>query len=102
MQMLLGTVLIDALHPALEDAVEAFNRVDADRLARPAIRVSPFVARVVNSVMMRKLVAELAVLYCFVRHHMRLFGDVRLDDRDHVLFACAIDMEGANLLRVAV
>ena len=37
-QMLLAGVLIDALHAALEDRIEAFDRVAVDRATAPLVR----------------------------------------------------------------
>ena len=42
--MLLAAVLIDALHPALENGVVAFNRIRVDVHASLAVRIAVFLA----------------------------------------------------------
>jgi len=51
MQLLLTTMLIDALHTALEDRKIAFNGVRMNVIARPLIRL------VVYAIMARKVIA---------------------------------------------
>jgi len=74
-QVLLGAVLIDALHAALEDAVVALKGV--------CVGIAPDVlARAMRDKLMAgEDASELRVLTGLIRHDGGLFGDVRADDR---------------------
>jgi len=95
MQMLLPAVLIDALHPAFENAEIALNRVRVD-LAAPVLALT-----VAHEVMSRELALQVLVLARFVRNDLRLTGDVGPQDRHNVLGAGPVHMEGAGLTRAA-
>ena len=74
-QVVLATMLIDALHTALEHAVEAFNSVRMD------VAVAHILASAVRSeVVGREVLVKMGVLASFVRHHVRSAGHVRLDN----------------------
>lgn len=64
-EMLLGAVLVDALHAALKDAEIAFNRV--------CLNVT---ANVVALAMRRKVLAHLRILAPLVRVDNCFFGDI--------------------------
>src|SRR6266852_5738952 len=87
MQMLLGAVLVDALHAALEDAVVALNRVGVD----PAANI--FLLAVIDGIVARKLLPHLAVVGCFVSHQRALAGDVLANDRRDIRGSHAINMK---------
>ena len=55
--MLLAAMLVNALHAALEDRIEAFDRVGVDLRAGVAVRVAVLAARMINGVVLRKLIA---------------------------------------------
>ena len=50
----------------------------------------------VNGVVLLEVIAKLAVGHGLVRHNVGFFGDVRVDNRDDVLFLRAVDMEGPD------
>jgi hypothetical protein len=97
MQMLLAAMLISALHPTLKNRVVSFDRVCIHVYAGFSVDLSVLIARMVYGVVLGKVLAELTVNATFVSYYLCLFGDVRLNDRDNVLFLGAIDMERANL-----
>lgn len=94
--MFLRAMLINALHAALEDAVIAFNRVRVDVHAGLSVRIAVFVARMVHSVMLSKLVAKLAITRRFVSHNVAFATQIGANDWQNVFFLDAIDMEGAH------
>jgi hypothetical protein len=95
-QVLLAAMLVNAFHAALEDAVEALNRIRVDRNARLAVRVAVFLPAMVNSVMLGELTAQLGVTFGLIRHHVAFAIQVGANDRQNVLFLDAIDVERAG------
>ena len=89
-EVLLAAMLVDALHAALEHAVEALDGV---RVGQTAHILTLAVAGVVVS---GKVLAEGGILAGFVGHHMRAGRHVRLDDRQKVGRRSALDVEGAG------
>lgn len=89
-QVLLGAVLIDALHAALEDAVIALNRVGVDRAA--PIFASP----VADEIVPGEMLVEVCVLPRLIRHDRGFLGDVGAEDRHEVRRRRAVDMERPN------
>ncbi len=73
-QVLLGAVLVDALHAALEDAEVAFNRV------RVRFTATVFAVLVANDLMVSELATNLDVVAGFVRHQTGFLGDVGAHD----------------------
>jgi hypothetical protein len=59
MQVLFAAVLIDANHTTLEDAVIALNGVSVDLLAAFTVTVAVFAARVINGIVLGKVIAKL-------------------------------------------
>lgn len=47
--------------------------------------------------MLGEVIAEFGVNAAFVGHDMGFFGDVRLNDRNDILFLSALDLERADL-----
>lgn len=78
MQMGLTAMLVDADHPALEDAVEAFDGVGVDFAA-------PILASAMgDEIMLGEVFGDLAVLPGFVGHDVRTTVHVRLDDGQQI------------------
>ena len=75
MQVLAVTVLVDALHPALEDGEVTLNRVRVHVAAHVLFR------RMGGEVVRRKVVGQLFVLSRFVGVDGGFLGDVRFQDR---------------------
>ena len=94
--MLFGTMLIDALHPALEDAEEAFNGVGVD--LTPPI----FANAMPHEVMLGEITGEKLVLPGFVGHHDCAAVNVSLQDRHNILRLQAINHHAAHLAAGAV
>jgi hypothetical protein len=88
-QMMLGAMLIDADHSALEHAVEALDGVGVD-VSVPNVFVAAMGGKFVGGEMLRKAV----VLPGFVGHYMRGRMHVCLDDRQQVRSSGPADMEG--------
>jgi hypothetical protein len=68
--MLLAAMLVDALHAALEDRVEAFDRVRVDLHAGLAVRVAIFAPRMLHGVV-SKVGPKATIIGRFVGHDMR-------------------------------
>ena len=97
MQILLTTVLVNALHAALEDGKEAFDRVRAD--AATALLANA----VVHDAMTKVVLLELAgVNLGFVRQDLGFASNVRLDDRKDILASLAVDDERMRLAALAM
>ena len=94
--MLFGTMLIDALHPALENAEEAFNGVGVDRTAPVFANAMP------HEVMLGEIAGEKLVLPGFVGHHDCAAVNVSLQDRHNVLGLQALDHHASRLAGGAV
>jgi hypothetical protein len=93
MQMPLAAMLVDALHAAFEDAVVALDRVRMDLHARFAVRITVLIARVIHNAMRGELFANGHVATRFVGHQMAFAVEVRVHNRDDVLFRRRLDME---------
>jgi hypothetical protein len=86
-QMLLGAVLIDAFHAALEDGIVAFDGVGGDLAAYI------FLFAVVHRAMVFELAANFHVVPRFVGHQAAFPTDVRPQDRRNVGNRRVVDME---------
>lgn len=100
MKVLLAAVLINALHAALEDREIALGAVRGHDSSGLVANV--FVFAVVHAIVAREFLADFAILLRFVGLQTRFLGKVLADDRREVAGRDAIDMERANLLRVAI
>jgi hypothetical protein len=94
--MLFAAMLVNALHSALEDAVVAFHCVRIHLYARFTIGVAVLAARVINNVMLGKLIAKLGVPLRLIRHDVAFAVQIGANDRQNVLFLDAIDMKRAS------
>jgi hypothetical protein len=97
MKVFLAAMLIDAFHAALEDAVEALQRVCVDLHASLAVCVAVLAPRMVNGVMLGELIAELGVPRGLIGHHVAFASKVRANDRKGFVFRDCLDMERASL-----
>ena len=95
MEVLLGAVLVNAFHAALEDRIVTLNRVRADDLI--ALATNIFLALVVHGVMAGELLTDRAVRNPFVRHHRGFTREIGANDRLDVRDGCAIDVEATGL-----
>lgn len=75
MEVLLGAVLVHALHAALEHAEIALNRVRVDDAA------TILALSVTHEVMTGEFAGQVLILTCFVRVDHSFGGNVRLEDR---------------------
>src|ERR1041384_3537663 len=89
-------MLIDALHAALEDAVEAL------KIVRVYVAAHVFIRAVHNEFMTGKILLEVSVLTRLVGHDRCLLRNVRLQDRNDMRCASVVDMEGADLPRITI
>ncbi len=96
MKVALGTMLVHADHAALEDRVVAFDGVGVDFHASFAVSVAPLAARMVNSVMLRKLVAKLGIACRLIGHDVAFAVKVFADNRHNLAFRGALNMERAG------
>ena len=96
MQMLFAAMLIDAFHSALKNAVEIFDGVCVH------VATNVFIGFMADALVAREVIAEREIMPTFVRHHRGFFCNIRLDDRDYISRACAIDMERTRLLALAI
>src|SRR5271169_3787386 len=85
-KVLLAAMLIDAFHSALEHGIEAFRAIDADADTAQAIGVGVFLAGMINHAVFVKQLVKAAVGIGLVGHDMRFFGNIRLHNRNDVLF----------------
>ena len=69
-QVLFGTVLVDALHSALEDRKIAFNRI------RRHVAARIFLRRMIYGFVRRKLLADAEIQFAFIGLQPRLTIDV--------------------------
>jgi hypothetical protein len=95
--MLLPTVLIDADHSALEDAVEALNGIGVNLLAAFTVAIAVLAARVLNSAMLGEITAKLRVDRSFIGHDVTFSINVLANERDNHVLRGFIDMERASL-----
>lgn len=96
MQMLLGAVLIDALHPALEHGGVAFDRIGV------GIATHILVCAVPHDAMLSELAANLEVVPGLVRHQAGFLGDVLARDRRHGGGLKIVHNHAAGVSRLAV
>ncbi len=83
-------MLVDSLHPALEDRVEALDGV------RVYVTAHILAEAVLGEVVSGEVLAERTILTGFVGHDVGLGRDVRLDDRQQIGRLGAVHMEGAG------
>lgn len=95
-QVLLSTVLINALHAALEDRVVALDCVRVNRSVTFATHV--FIVLVANAVVARNagLILQIFIPARRVGHDGALAIDVGADDREQSAKRGAIDMEATR------
>lgn len=89
-KVLLGAMLIDALHATLENAVVALKGV------RVGIAPDVLARAMRDELMLHEIPAEMGVLAGLVRHDGGLFGDVGTDDRHEMGGRRTIDVEGPD------
>ena len=77
--MLLGAMLVYALHPPLEDAEIALDRVGMDRAA------APLSCGVTDEIMSVEFVVQIAILVGFICVDRRFLGNVLFENRDQRL-----------------
>src|SRR5216684_670222 len=101
--MLLTAMLVDALHAALEDRIEAFNRVGGDDGAGFTIgeahnvRVADvFFFPVVHGIMAGEISANFHVVPRLISHQAAFLADVVPQDRRNVSDRGAVDMEATG------
>src|SRR6266404_9195878 len=90
-QMLTVAMLVRASHAALEDTEEAFNRV------RVSIAAHVLARAVVYGLMVRKLLADLAIVKRAVSHETRIRRDVLFERALDARKELAGDVSGTNL-----
>ena len=108
-QVLLGAMLVDALHAALEDRIVALNSVGGDSggfddgVAIRAFLVGDFVPvadvllfAVVHSVVAGKVLADFGINVGFVRHETTFALDILADDRGDLRNGRAVNMEATG------
>jgi len=93
MQVLFLTVLVNALHAALENGVIALKRVGMNLHAGLAVCVTVLADGVADGVVARILVAKLIVVLGLIGHNMSFARDVFTDDRQDSGCAGRVDME---------
>lgn len=91
-QVLFGTMLIDALHPALEHTIETLNRISVDRPA------SVFAFAVRHVVVFGEMLTQMRILASLIGHDVRNAVHVRFDDRQQVGGGGSFDVERARTL----
>jgi hypothetical protein len=96
-QMLLGAMLIDALHAALENRKAAFDSVRVN--AATAILTGTMIHSTVAKVHMPKLAT---ILRGLVRHNVRFPVNVPQDDRDQRLASYIVHHERTALAALAM
>src|SRR6266446_2800006 len=89
-QVLFFAMLVDAFHAALEDRIEAFNRIGVD------VAANVFLLTVVDGFVAGKLRTNLKILTSLVGHQGGFFRDVGANDRRNLGNGSAIHMEAAG------
>ena len=89
-QVLLRTVLVHALHAALENAEIALNRVAVD------VATHILALTMAGEFMAGKVLVKFAVLPGFIGHHGGLLGNIGLQDGHKLGGAGVVHMEGAD------
>jgi hypothetical protein len=90
-QMLFTTMLINAFHAALKDAVKALDRVGVN-LAAPILA-----SAVIDIFVTRELFAKVCILAGFVGHDSGFFRDVGAKNRDQMSGGRTAHMKASNL-----
>jgi hypothetical protein len=83
-QMFLAAMLINADHAPLENRVVSLNGIGIDFLAGSAVSVAILAARMVNSVMLRELIAKLRVSCGLIGHDVTFAVKIGANDRQNV------------------
>jgi hypothetical protein len=91
-----AAMLVDAFHTALENRVIAFDGVRIYLPTRRAVRVSIFLAGVIHYAVRGKLFADALVSASLVGHQMAFAVNVRVVDRDNLLFGYIVNVEGTR------
>ena len=91
MQVLLGAVLVDAVHTAFEDGEISLNRI------RRHIAARILFVGVIDRFVRCKLPTDARIKPAFIRVQARLSIDIVQHDIDHSFFRCIRNMERANL-----
>jgi len=99
MQVLLATMLIDALHATLEDREITLDRVAVDRAVG---QIDVLALAVAGGAMTGEMQLHIAVAAVLVRHDARLAGNVGDHDRHECFGANVIDYHCAGLSAVAI
>src|SRR5271165_1993869 len=94
--MLFAAVLVNSNHAAFEDAIVPFNGVNVDFRAGLSISVAIFASRMIDNVVLCKLIAELGVARRFIGHNVRFTVKVGVNDRHNLAFGGSLDMERAG------
>lgn len=100
MQVVLGAMLTDAAHAALEDRIEALNRVRVDfhpLTSGVEFGATVFLDGMLDAALRGELGADLFVELSLIGHQRRFLGDVGADDRHDLSDRRALDMERAGL-----
>ena len=90
-QVLLSAVLVDAVHPALEDAERPLDRFGVDGAA------DILVGRVLDRLVAAHLRADLDVEAALVGHQSGFTSDILADDASDRLLVSALDMHEVDL-----
>src|SRR5207248_11749774 len=90
-QVLLGAMLINALHAALEDRIEAFDGIGMNGAL--ALVPDVFLIGVTNGVMTGKFLAYATIQGSLIGHDLGFARDVLTDDRHDIRDGGALNME---------
>lgn len=95
--MLFRAVLIDALHPTLENRIVVLDRVAVDYRGVPIFGIAHvFIRRVLDRPVPGELLPDADVMPGLIGHEMAFLGDILAHDWRNVGNACAVHMEAAG------
>ena len=95
-KVLLLAVLVNALHPAFEDAVVSFDGVGVGFEAGLAVGVAVFLAAMIDGRVIRERAAKTGVVRGFVGHHMAFARKVFAHERRDAGDGRAVNVERAR------